>query len=66
MNSQNDTIVVVNARKAVSVELTSKRALGFSINGFDVKTKTIYTKTPDGKIIDVSTSMRGRYSERKK
>ena len=64
-NIPSDSVIVRNARLAVSRELAKKKALGQPIARFDPKTREIYMENADGTITPMGTTLRrGRYSER--
>ena len=61
----SDSIVVRNARLAVSMDQQRKRAMGLPIARFDKKTGQVYLENADGTITEMGRAMeRGRYSER--
>lgn len=59
------SIVVRNARLAVSMDLQRKRAMGLPIARFGKKTGQVYLENADGTITEMGYAMEwGRYSER--
>lgn len=64
-NIPSDSVVVYNARLAVSAELKKKRALKQPIAKFNPKTGKVYMEHGDGSTTVIGSAMkRGRYSER--